>query len=75
MFGPLATLTSPIKKYQTLISLRLLALILCSNCSNLINIKFGVIDPTMLNYFLKPGGSLVLAQHPPRMVLAFHSPP
>jgi hypothetical protein len=58
-----------------LISLRLLALILCSNCSNLINIKFGVIDPTMLNYFLKPGGSLVLAQHPPRMVLAFHSPP
>lgn len=29
----------------------------------------------LLNYFLKPGVSLELAQHSPRMVLAFHKPP
>jgi hypothetical protein len=37
-----------------LISLRLLALILCSNCSNTFNKVFWVIDPNLLNYFLKP---------------------
>ena len=53
----------------------LLALILCSNCSNTINIVLTTTGSHMLNYFLKLGGSLKLAWHPPRMVLAFHAPP
>ena len=44
-----------------LISLRLLALILCSNCSNTFNKVFTPIGGAMLNYFLKLGGSLKLA--------------
>ena len=57
------------------ISLRLLALILCSNCSNTFNKVLTIIDGHLLNYFLNPGGSLVLALHPPCMVLAFHALP
>ena len=53
----------------------LLALILCSNCSNTINIVLTAIGGHMLNYFLNLGGSLKLAWYPPRMVLAFHPPP
>ena len=56
------------------ISLRLLALILCSNCSNTFNKVFTPIGGAMLNYFLKLGGSLKLAWNPPRMVEAFHTP-
>jgi hypothetical protein len=48
---------------------------LCSNCSNTFNKVFWVIDPNLLNYFLNRGLSLVLAQHIPRMVLAFHALP
>lgn len=55
------------------ISLRLLALILCSNCSNTFNKVLTTIGGHMLNYFLQLGGSLELAQHPSRMVEAFHS--
>ena len=54
------------------ISLRLLALILCSNCSNTFNKVLTTIGGHMLNYFLKPEGSLELAQYPSRMVEAFH---
>ena len=57
------------------ISLRLLALILCSNCSNTFNKVLTTIGGHMLNYFLDLGGSLELAQHLPRMVMAFHTPP
>ena len=57
------------------ISLRLLALILCSNCSNTFNKVLTTIGGHMLNYFLKLGGSLELAQHPPRIIKAFHAPP
>ena len=55
------------------ISLRLLALILCSNCSNTFNKVLTTIGGHMLNYFLKTEGSLELAQHPSSMVEAFHS--
>jgi len=55
------------------ISLRLLALILCSNCSNTFNKVLTTIGGHMLNYFLEPEGSLELAQYPSRMVEAFHS--
>ena len=54
------------------ISLRLLALILCSNCSNTFNKVLTTIGGHMLNYFLKSEGSLELAQYPSRMVEAFH---
>ena len=57
------------------ISLRLLALILCSNCSNTFNKVLTTTGGHMLNYFLKPGGSLELAQNLPRMVKAFHTQP
>ena len=57
------------------ISLRLLALILCSNCSNTFNKVLTIIDGHLLNYFLKIGQSLELAQNCPRMVTAFHTPP
>jgi len=57
------------------ISLRLLALILCSNCSINSDKLIWHIVPYLLDYFLTWGGSLVLAQYPPRMVLAFHAPP
>ena len=53
----------------------LLALILCSNCSNTINIVLTTTGGHMLNYFLNLGGSLKLAWYPPSMVLAFHAPP
>ena len=56
-----------------LISLRLLALILCSNCSNTFNKVLTAIGGHLLNYFLKPGGSLELAQNLPCMVGVFHS--
>ena len=39
----------------------LLALILCSNCSNTINIVLTTIGGHMLNYFLNLGSSLKLA--------------
>ena len=57
------------------ISLRLLALILCSNCSNTFNKVLTTIGGHLLNYFLKIGQSLELAQNCPRMVMAFHAPP
>ena len=56
-----------------LISLRLLALILCSNCSNTFNKVLTTIGGHLLNYFLKWGGSLELAQNLPSMVEVFHS--
>ena len=55
------------------ISLRLLALILCSNCSNTFNKVLITIGGHMLNYFLKLEVSLELAQYSSRMVEAFHS--
>ena len=71
--------TSTVLPYHYLsffiISLRLLALILCSNCSKLFNKSLTYIVRHLLNYFLQLGLSLGLAQHFPRMVLAFHAPP
>ena len=55
------------------ISLRLLALILCSNCSNTFNKVLITIGGHMLNYFLKLEVSLELAQYSSCMVEAFHS--
>lgn len=43
--------------------LRLLALILCSNCSNTFNKVFGVIDPSLLNYSLNLEVLLSLLNH------------
>ena len=57
------------------ISLRLLALILCSNCSSVVNTALATIGGHLLTYFLSLGGPLELAQCPPRMVMAFHAPP
>ena len=47
------------------ISLRLLALILCSNCSESFNKDSPSSEGYLLNYYLQPGGSLALAQHLP----------
>ena len=57
------------------ISLRLLALILCSNCSSVVNTALATIGGHLLTYFLSLGGPLELAQCPPHVVMAFHAPP
>ena len=58
-----------------IISLRLLALILCSNCSSVVNTALATIGGHLLTYFLSLGGPLELAQCPPHIVMAFHAPP
>ena len=62
-------------RHDLIISLRLLALILCSNCSSVVNTALATIGGHLLTYFLSLGGPLELAQCPPRMVIAFHAPP
>ena len=72
----LETTTLPLLATSSLdegISLRLLALILCSNCSNTFNKVLTTIGGHMLNYFLELEVSLGLAQYSSRMVEAFHS--
>jgi uncharacterized membrane protein len=51
------------RAHEVNISLRLLALILRSNCSNNFNKVLTIIDGHLLNYFLDLGFSLVLAQY------------
>ena len=58
-----------------IISLRLLALILCSNCSNTFNKVLTLIEGLLLNYFLQTECSLELALNHSHMVMAFHTLP